>query len=57
MKKNIIEFHVRDYYKLKAGSSLFDTCTMSQKFKENDWEWSFGHIGRVKASGDYVRIT
>ena len=37
MKKKI-EFHVRDYYKLKAGSSLFDTCTMSKEFKENDWD-------------------
>lgn len=53
MKKKKIEFHVRDYYKLKAGSSLLDTCTMSKKFKENDGKWSFGRIGRVKASGDY----
>lgn len=53
MKKKKIEFHVRDYYKLKAGSSLLDTCTMSQKFKENHGKWSFGRIGRVKASGDY----
>ena len=33
-KNSFVEFHVRDYYRLKAGSSLLDICTMSKKSKK-----------------------